>query len=273
MTAPTRLLIGAGTAVAAASTIVLWVRYLARRQHYWRGRLADAIPVHSQYWRDQAESAQDAPDRDSRDQAAHDQTAHDRELLYVAVGDSAAQGIGASRPAHSYVGFVARHLRQLTDRPVRVVNLGISGATIGDAIENELPRLAQLDPDVLTVSIGANDIAEFDPDRFAADVSTLLDALPEHAIVANLPSFYFLPAQKKVVIANRILTEAAQARGLTVAPLHRHTHRQGLWGVSTQFAGDLFHPNDRGYRIWADAFSDAVDKRMRALGAAAAHRA
>ena len=54
-------------------------------------------------------------------------------------------------------------------------------------------------------------------------------------------------------------------RGLAVAPLHARTRRQGLWGMSTQFAGDLFHPNDRGYRVWASAFEPLVDSRVREL--------
>ena len=238
----------AATALAVAGAVAgvaAWVRFLARRQHHWRGLLSDAIPVHSLYWREQA--------------------AREGELLYVAVGDSAAQGIGASRPAHGYVGFVARHLRQSSGRTVRVVNLGISGARLREAIEKELPRLASLEPDVLTVSIGANDMAEFDAERFEAEIAVVLDALPSHAIVADLPSFYFLPAEKKVLEANRLLRHAAEARGLTVVPLHRVTRRQGLWGVSTQFAGDLFHPNDRGYRVWAGAFEPAVDERLRRL--------
>jgi lysophospholipase L1-like esterase len=230
----------------AVAGIAAWVRYLARRQHHWRGVLSDAIPVHSLYWREQA--------------------AKKGELLYVAIGDSAAQGIGASRPAHGYVGFVARHLRERSGRTVRVVNLGISGARLREAIGKELPRLAKLDPDVLTVSIGANDMADFDPARFRTEIATILDALPAHAIVADLPSFYFLPAERTVLVANRMLREAADARGLRVVPLHRLTYRQGLWGVSTQFAGDLFHPNDRGYRIWAAAFTPAIDDRLRQLG-------
>ena len=82
---------------------------------------------------------------------------------------------------------------------------------------------------------------------------------------ADLPSFYFLPGEKKVLVANRILRDAAAERGLVVVPLHARTKRQGLWGVSTQFAGDLFHPNDRGYRVWASAFAPAVDARLARL--------
>jgi acyl-CoA thioesterase-1 len=33
----------------------------------------------------------------------------------------------------------------------------------------------------------------------------------------------------------------------------------------TQFAGDLFHPNDRGYKVWADAFWPAVSRRAASI--------
>ncbi|KQM84441.1 esterase [Agromyces sp. Leaf222] len=210
--------------------------------------MAEAIPVNSAYWREQR--------------------AGPGELLYVAVGDSAAQGIGASRPGHSYVGFIARTMAAASARRVRTVNLGISGATLRIALDDELPVLARLRPDVLTVCIGANDIADFDPARFDREVRELLAALPDHAIVADLPSFYFPPAQAKVRAANRLLRAAAAERGLTVVPLFARTNRQGMWGVTTQFAGDLFHPNDRGYRIWADVFRPAVEARLEQLDGA-----
>ncbi|MBU1589111.1 MAG: SGNH/GDSL hydrolase family protein [Actinobacteria bacterium] len=226
---------------AVIVAIAAWVAYLVRRQSTWRGRLAQAIPVHSSFWRERRKA--------------------EGERLYVALGDSAAQGIGASRPDHSYVGVLAR---QLGDG-WRVVNLGISGATVRMVLDSELPAFRKLQPDLVTVSIGANDIAGFDEQRFARDIRALFDALPDHAIVATVPSFHFLPAEKRVRAANRIITDAAAERGLAVAPLHARTRRQGLWGVSTQFAGDLFHPNDRGYRVWASAFEPLVDSRVREL--------
>ena len=237
-----RILLGA---LAVGAAVALWVRYLMRRQGVWRVRLSDAIPINSKYWRDLNKKSGD--------------------LLYVAIGDSAAQGIGASRPANSYVGVLARHIRDNIDGTLRVANLGISGATVGIALDRELPALAKLDPDILTVCIGANDIADFDETRFERQIGELFAALPKHAIVADLPSFYFLPGQKKARVANRIIRDAAARHHLVVVPLHARTDRQGLWGVSTQFAGDLFHPNDRGYRVWAAAFTDAVDARLATL--------
>ena len=239
------LIVGLGFAVAAAVGIALQARYLVRRRERWRVTLAERIPVHSKYWRERG--------------------AEPGDILYVAIGDSAAQGIGASRPDHSYVGVLAKALRARHEPAVRLVNLGVSGATVALAIRDQLPKLAQLDPDIVTVSIGGNDIATFDPERFERELATLFDALPAHAIVADLPSFHFLPAERKVRVANAIVRRLAAERGFTVAPLHARTKRQGLWGVSTQFAGDLFHSNDRGYRVWASAFEPAVLARLAEL--------
>jgi lysophospholipase L1-like esterase len=227
-----------GTVITAAA-VFFWARYLQRRQRLWRALLNDAIPVNSRWWKDYRERT--------------------GELLYVAIGDSAAQGIGASGPGRGYVGELGRHVRALSGRSVRLINLGVSGATVGLAVRDQLPKLHGLEPDILTVAIGANDIAAFDQVRFEAQLRELFAALPVHAIVADIPSFYFLPGEKRVLVANRILRQLAAERGFAIAPLYASTRHQGLWGVMTQFAGDLFHPNDRGYRVWASAFIPILD--------------
>jgi lysophospholipase L1-like esterase len=236
-------LVIAAVSIAVVVAALLWLRWITRRRKYWFAELTQRIPVNSDWWRQQR--------------------ARDGDLLYVAIGDSAAQGIGASRPGRSYVGVVAKHIRARTGKALRVVNLGISGATIAIAVEKQLPALAKLEPDIVTVSIGANDIPRFDPVHFERDLERLFGALPRQAIVADLPTFYFLPAEKKVRLANAILRAVAERHGLTVVPLHATMKRQGMWGVTTQFAGDLFHPNDRGYAVWGSAFLDAVDERLR----------
>ena len=224
-----------------------WQRVQAKRVSVAEGRvrLNEALPVHSKWWRDLAKNPGD--------------------LLYVAIGDSAAQGIGASAPKNSYVGVIADHLRAVTGRTVRVVNLSVSGATVALAVADQLPRFATLQPDIVTVSIGANDIAAFDRDRFRAGLRAVFEAVPDHAIVADLP-YFFLPWNERLVAeGNRILREEASARGLEVVPLHETMRREGLRGIFTQFAEDLFHPNDHGYRVWASAFLPAVSARARAL--------
>ena len=228
--------VGAVAAIGALGTIG-WRRF---RERLTRNSLVlnETLPIHSKWWRDHAKER--------------------GELLYVAIGDSAAQGIGASRPDRSYVGVLADDIRNLTGRSLRVVNLSISGATTELAVLDQLPRLAKLSPDLVTVAIGANDIAHWDPAVFERNLRTILDAVPDDAIVADLPCFHFRHNERKVAVANRIVRHLAEERGLTVVPLHELTRRQGLRGILTQFAMDMFHPNDHGYRVWAEAFRPAL---------------
>ena len=61
--------------------------------------------------------------------------------LWVALGDSTAQGLGAASPDDGYVGQVLSELRQLTARPWRVLNLSVSGALTRDVLGAQLPLL------------------------------------------------------------------------------------------------------------------------------------
>lgn len=243
--APWRTLAGVlGAALTGPSG---WRRLQAQRAAN-AAVLNETLPVHSKWWRDRAKQP--------------------GELCYVAIGDSAAQGIGASRPDRGYVGVLAELLGERTGRSVRLVNLSVSGATTTLAVRDQLPRLRDLSPDVVTVSIGANDIAEWDAARFERNLREILDAVPDGAIVADLPCFHLPHFERKVATANRILRRLADERGLEVAPLHRLTRRQGLRGILTQFASDLFHPNDDGYRVWAEAFGPALAQAASAIAPA-----
>ncbi|MFB9308770.1 lysophospholipase L1-like esterase [Agromyces hippuratus] len=232
----------AGVRLAAATVLgTFGVRPFREQVRENRSTLNETLPIHSKWWRDHAKA--------------------DGELLYVAIGDSAAQGIGASRPDRSYVGQIAEELRASTGRSVRVVNLSVSGATTALAVRDQLPRfrdIRALRPDVVTVSIGANDIADWNPERFDRNIRSILAELPLHAVVADLPCFHFPQNERKVAEANRMLRAAAREHGLVVAPLHEATRRQGLRGILTQFARDMFHPNDHGYAVWAEAFGPAL---------------
>lgn len=88
------------------------------------------------------------------------------ELTYVALGDSAAQGIGASSPMRGYVGLVANKLENKTGKSVRIVNVSVTGATIGDALRDQLPKIQSIKADIVTIEIGANDIKTFQPEKF-----------------------------------------------------------------------------------------------------------
>ena len=217
-----------------------WAAWRLARSNYWADELHARTGSHLRYWNQLA--------------------AREGEVLFVAIGDSTAQGIGARDPSGSYVG----QLERMLGARLRVVNLSISGARLSDVISALLPRLAQLDTEhaLVTFAAGANNIADFEPDRFRRDLATIFDALPSHALVAELPSFYVRPYQAKVREANRILHELADQRDLAVIPLHGATNQFGPVALMTHHARDLFHPNDRGYRIWARTFLGPATTRL-----------
>lgn len=179
-------------------------------------------------------------------------------LLYVALGDSAAQGVGASRPERGYVGLLAERMRRQSGRPVLVVNLSRSGATVQDVVAEQLPRLRALSPDVVTVAVGGNDVRAWDPVAFARSTDLLTAGLPRGAYVADVPSFMHEPWERRSDGAARTMARSARAHGLEVVPLHAALRAAGARSMLTDFAADAFHPNDRGHRRWADALWDRV---------------
>ncbi len=175
-------------------------------------------------------------------------------LVYVALGDSAAQSIGASRPERGYVGLLAERMREQTGRPVHVTNLSSSGATIRDLVEEQLPRLLTMTPDVVTVAIGGNDVRSYDAGRFARAVEELTATLPPGTYIADVPYFMHGRWDSNAAAAGRLVAGSARAHQLTVVPLYEAERARGSRAMLTDFAADWFHPNDRGHRVWADAF-------------------
>src|SRR5271166_6698685 len=95
--------------------------------------------------------------------ARHWQAHNDRVLamdgpLWVVLGDSTAQGLGAPSPDGGYVGQVLTELREQTHLPWRVLNLSVSGALTRDVIGAQLPRLPGPPADLVTCGIGVYDI-------------------------------------------------------------------------------------------------------------------
>lgn len=246
---PTRIIITAGTTALVAAVGALGTSLVQRRRIRGMERLAQTLPVHSKWWREHAKK--------------------EGELLYVVLGDSAAQGIGASKPHRGYVGAIMRELADVTGRSIRVVNLSISGARLREALEIQLPAMRRLgQADFVTVGIGANDIGSYDRERFEREIEELYSALPPHSIVGDIPSFYVGAAQRRAVEANAILHATAERHRLAVAPVHAETRRLGVLRYAlNQVAADFFHPNDRGYRAWSNAFLPLVREAARGLEA------
>lgn len=180
------------------------------------------------------------------------------DFLYVALGDSAAQGIGASQPQNGYVGLIADSIGRKTGRTVRVVNLSVTGATLEDALRSQTPKLADFTPDLVTAEIGANDMGKFDSTKFATEYELFLQSLPPaRSVVSNMPYFGTRPQPNaNAAAANAIIYDKTKRYGVPMADLYGSLRTRQSPLI---YASDLFHPNNRGYQIWYDAFWPQVE--------------
>lgn len=168
--------------------------------------------------------------------------------VWAVLGDSTAQGVGASAHGRGYVGLLAAHMPEL-----RVRNLSVSGARIGDVVRYQLPQLSALEPSLVTCAVGANDLLRTrSVESITAALHELLAGLPPGAVVATLPRGIRERAAERL---NDLIWAAAPARGLRVADVWAHTGPP--W--RGKYARDGFHPSDRGYPDWAAAFLQVLD--------------
>src|ERR1700734_1516618 len=180
--------------------------------------------------------------------------------LWVVLGDSTAQGLGAPGPKGGYVGQALTQLRRNTGQHWRVINLSVSGALTRDVLAQQIPLLADELPDLVTCGAGANDIMYSAPGKLFADLRELLKAVPDNTVLLDLPlltGFWGIVGRISVPyisLMNRVIHEVALQRDLPVAEVSAHFTPP--W--AGKFSCDNFHPSQDGYRDWTRALLAAV---------------
>lgn len=192
-------------------------------------------------------------------------------FVYVALGDSAAQGVGCEDVRDSYVALLASYLRRATRRRVIVLNLSISGAIASTVAGTELPRLLELGlkPDLITLDIGGNDTfsdeAEIPVEVFGKNLEIICRYLPVPTLIAEVPAVTPLPRDKRAVELNDALKTAVEASPHMVVPI-RKLGEVPLWRILSIRAEDGFHPNVDGYRGAALEFARAAEPLLKERG-------
>ena len=190
--------------------------------------------------------------------------------LWVVLGDSTAQGLGAPGPDGGYVGQTLHQLRRTTGRHWRVLNLSVSGALIRDVLADQIPQLDGQRPDLVTCGAGANDILYSAPGKLFSDLRTLLAAVPDDTVMLDLPllsGFWGIVGRMSVPYItriNRVIHEVATERSLRVAEVSRHFIPPWVG----KFSVDNFHPSQDGYRDWSRALVEALTAGPAAAAAA-----
>ena len=181
------------------------------------------------------------------------------DFIYLALGDSVASGIGSSRPTKGYVGLIAQHIKAKTGRHVHVINTSVTGAKTIDVIREQLPRIGNLQPDLVTLDIGANDVNKKVPEEvIIQNFKEILDRLPaKKTIVSDLPTFQRGPQRSTLLRLNTAIHDEITNHDFELAPIFEVTSAT-IHDVRT-YAADLFHPSNRGHRNWYRAFAPGLD--------------
>jgi lysophospholipase L1-like esterase len=190
---------------------------------------------------------------------------------YVALGDSLTTGRGDAGSDGRPVGWARRLAGILTARTMvacALTNLAADGAAVTEVLRRQLPAMAGIRPDLVSVTVGMNDIRApgFSPQSFAADFGLLLDdltatratvltcTLPDIAAVISLPSEHVDLAHQRLRQASDIIRTQAAEHGAVCLD---------AWAMPDAadprlFGPDRVHPNASGHRLIAARFADLL---------------
>jgi lysophospholipase L1-like esterase len=190
----------------------------------------------------------------------------------LVVGDSTAVGTGASSPAHSVAGLIARDHPHLT-----IVNRARDGARFSD-----IARQLQGDErfDAVLVLGGGNDVIRLTREvplaqsiartvalaRQRADLVLLMPA----GNVGNAP-FFFPPwswlMSQRARMLHRLVRQVAADQGALYVNLYQDRADDPFAQQPKVLnARDGLHPSDAGYRLWYGALTAQADLGGRLAG-------
>jgi lysophospholipase L1-like esterase len=189
---------------------------------------------------------------------------------YVAMGDSFTAGLVPGQP---------RWPDQIADElgpGVRYENLATVGATSEKVEREQLARALELDPDLVTLVCGANDVLEStrpDPREYAERLGRMFKRLKREAPKATILSATYpdisrfldlrprsrARVEKGMRLFNDASRAVAEAHGIVLLEGFDHPAARDR----TTFAADGFHPSEEGHSRAAREFLRALRARAR----------
>ena len=186
------------------------------------------------------------------------------QITYVAIGASDTFGIGTSDP---YNENWPTDLAEKLGQKVHLINLGIPGVTLHNALNLELPIALDSHPELVTIWLGVNDIDDKVPiNSYSLDLDSMLTRLESQAptaqiLIANIPDLTLLPyfssynqqqLHQIIVEYNAAIAHEAQQHHAILVNLSQQNYN--LRDHPEYISNDGLHPTDLGYVEIADLF-------------------
>jgi lysophospholipase L1-like esterase len=189
----------------------------------------------------------------------------------LVVGDSTAVGTGASSPAESVAGLIARNHPHL-----KIVNRAADGARYAD-IARQIEDAAGQHFDAIVVLGGGNDVIRLTAyaplEQSIARVAALARA--QAGLVVLMPSgnvgsapFFFPPwswlMTQRSLALHRMVREVAADKGALYVNLFKEKENDPFAQRPDELnARDGLHPSDAGYRLWYAELNQQADLARR----------
>lgn len=185
---------------------------------------------------------------------------------YVALGDSQTEGLWDGDDSVGLVGFADRLAALLhTHHPgLSYANLAVRGRCIRDVLDEQLPAALAMEPDLVTVCIGMNDVTRPGRNfpRALADLDELYDRLARTGATVVTTTF---PDLARILPIGRLLaTRVVRINSVIVAAARRHGFRLvDLYGAESMtqpdtWSDDRVHGSTRGHIRFAEAAAEAL---------------
>jgi lysophospholipase L1-like esterase len=197
-------------------------------------------------------------------------------LTLVVLGDSSVAGVGADAAEDTLTYGVAKALSD--QYRVSLHALGVSGSRLSHVVLDQLPQVEGLEPDIVLVCVGTNDVTHGTTLREAKRqlrllVAGLAEAAPNaRVIVSGLPpaetaAAFHRPLRDllglRALLFTRLYRAELTPHGISVFDIAKLT-KSAFHGKREMFSADLFHPSSAGYAFLASIYGRAVRESLEA---------
>lgn len=200
----------------------------------------------------------------------------DPTLRVAVLGDSSVTAPGVSGPHEIWVSLVCSRLAD--NRHIVLRSFAVGGSKADDVIANQLSDAVAFQPDVVFVSVGANDVIKGVPiRRFEVELDRLIGELAATGAVivqsgvghmGTIPRLYPPLSGMMARRARRfddVHWRVAENHGASV--VDQRSDDVQIWHTDkTLWAADMFHVSAAGHARWADTTWRTVGPLMNGSG-------
>ena len=193
-------------------------------------------------------------------------------LKVAVLGDSSVTAPGVAGPHEIWVSRVCSRLA--ASRHVVLRSFAVGGSKADDVLDSQLNEALAFGPDLVFVSVGANDAIKGVPlNRFAANLDRLIGSLSATGatvvqsgvgVLGTIPRLYpplSTLMSRRARRFDRVHWEVAATHGTTV--VDQRSDDAAIWNNDrTLWAADSFHVSAAGHARWAETTWRAISPLM-----------